>query len=309
MLKKNKVLIVFVGHAFRMLLPNNKKTTDDLSSVEQQLKASNTHKYLVNYLTYKHKIQCDYCLATYDTIYKTQLLKYYPNSILNIFHNTSKGYQGLLSSITSQLKNSDLLKVYDTIFYIRIDLMLSEFLIKKIQPLSDYIYYTHLLGPPGDPNKPDMNCIIDDMYVCDMFMQVPERHFNTTTHNFLGHNSTKYLIKQHNINRQDIRFYIDTIHRASTHMSWNPSYIVTNRPSPRPDPLRALNPSVVYCYDSFKLKETNIFNNSRQNLINFYIKDNAVDIVKNNLQIKFSSDFLQIVEPKTNLFKTCESLN
>lgn len=296
-----KVLIIFTGQAFRYFKAEPgiefklRKTVDEDCSIEQQLNASLSHTYLIKYIKKIHNIQCDYCIITYKTIHENRLLTYYPDSILNIFYEKTKGYAGLLTSGNTQLeKEFDIFKKYDIILYVRIDLLLSEFFIKSIKLNDDYIYFTHLLGPPGNPEKCEIKTELKDMYVCDMFIQVPKKHFNVIQHNFLNHTSTKTFITKNNTPQESIKFLIQTIHRASTHMGWNPLYIVTNRPLPQPL-FRALNPSVAYFEDICQLEYTPIFNDSKEGLIKYYEEYKPVIFKTSMLDVEYSEEFLKTI--------------
>lgn len=294
-----KILIVFTGQTFRYFKPgvdfNLRRTVDEERSIEQQLKASLSHTYLIKYIKKIHNVQCDYCLVSYKTIYQDKLLPYYPDSILNIFYEQLKGYPRLLTSGNEQLhKDFDIFKKYDFILYIRIDLLLSEFFIKSIKLNDNYIYFTHLLGPRGHPERININTDLKDMFVCDYFIQVPKKHFKVIKHGFLKHTSPETFINVDNIPQECIKFLIQTTHRASTHMSWNPLYAVTNRPLPRP-PLRAVNPDVIYTEKTCRLEHTSLFNNSKEDLFEYYKKHKPVIFTKSTFDVEYSEDFLKTV--------------
>jgi hypothetical protein len=211
-----KCLLVFIGQSFRdgsQLSINH----DTMNSILGQQKASESHiNFILNLISKNYNV--DICINTYKSKYLNLLLDWYniPNTVLHKINYYDKllGLNFLLQTSIIDIK----IDIYDFIYFIRIDLCLSQLFIDLFLYKPDKIIFPFRLW---NKHKSDITPL------CDVMVYVPKKFFNVINNIVLYHTMlTHYLTF---LNNNDIELIINTIHDSDSEKDYNPLYYMVSR--------------------------------------------------------------------------------
>jgi hypothetical protein len=213
-----KVLIVLTGDSFRC--------RNDIEDVEIRQKiATISHLELVETIKNKYNIDTEFLINTYKTTpYNDSLIKkWYGNKsvILNIGDRLSSEFESIHNTI-ELLKNINL-DDYINVLFIRMDLYLKPYFINNFNIQTDKIYYAHV-----DTNHQMRN---SSMYpsVYHGITLVPQKYFDLILKKIVWNYHQSLMNTLQHIGKENVLFYINSIHYCDTFYEWNPLYTYVGR--------------------------------------------------------------------------------
>ncbi len=246
MIKKNKLLFVVYGLAFRQdknTLFGREYNISDFEIEAQKICCYN-HNNLINFIKKKYDLEIDVQLITYtyndfcdnmlQSLYKPKFTTY-----LDSFLNSHKYYKHNISEKSNQVRwpqhdmHSKILfenDEYDYIFAVRIDLCFKNNFLNYFKLSNDKI----ILTSPNDTSawiKEKKETHIGRKLVVDHYFLIPKVFFNIKQH-YIDKNSTFCVNHFFLINTERLKFnfnydffdYIDW--RGTYYIHWNPMWYV-----------------------------------------------------------------------------------
>ena len=226
-----KLLLVLTGESYRSGVQMS-RTRGTINYIERQVLASLSHINLINKIKDKYTIDTDVVINTYKlnenddneliNIYKKNSVNLIGSKFNNsIFPNENSFLNNVYDDVNNLYINND---NYDFVLFIRIDLYLKNFFIENINFDNNKIKFIHI----------DSNIDVNNEHipsVCHQIMIYPKKFFYTLTEKII-YNETHGIYKKlinNNINKNEIKFFINTIHVCSTDLGWNPFYVNVGR--------------------------------------------------------------------------------
>jgi len=247
---------------------NRTRGTDNY--IERQLFASNSHINLINKL--KTIFNIDVFLNTYKlnetddenlkNIYLNNGVKLIQSEFYDVVFPSEDLFLNNMYDKTCLLLNQ---KEYDFVLYFRIDLYLKKYFIDNIIFENDIIKFAHIDSNFCGIDYETRN-VTKMKGICQQIMLFPKKYFHVIINKII-YNATHGIydnLIHNNIDINDIRFFVNSLHICSTDIDWNPLYVQVGRK---------------YCSSNEDVN--NIF------IDNSFIYDNSENIIKpdQNIQI------------------------
>lgn len=219
----NKLLLIIGGECFRDGGQRSRLKDTDIS-IENQLKATNSHIDFINYLYNTYGITTDIQLISYDSKYENILINKYKDYNLNYkFYNY---YFRDRTQLVNSIKLKNIEEQYDGILVIRPDMYLKKFFFEIFDPYSDKICYPSVcfIGQHRVDGYPRIN---------DTMVFVPKKFLQIVYYTVgikLYHEAIKDYITSHNLNlNNDFDFFLKTLHDSDSYKDYNPIYYFVSR--------------------------------------------------------------------------------
>jgi len=226
--KKNG-LFIFIGESFRTGSQDSRIIGEN-SSYEEQMNGSNTHiNFIENLITKFNLNSISVFLSTYHTQFTDELLKIYNKYLIG-----SKIYDeriGLNNLFHNSLKEIENINKYDFVMYIRIDLYLKQYFTEIFNPIINKILFPCICFLPTRKYlNVQYHKIGDHPRVNDTMLFIPNKYYNYIKDIQLGHDIWHNLIKDTNLNYDNLDVILNTYHDSDSQKDFNPMYYIVNRP-------------------------------------------------------------------------------
>lgn len=225
----NKLLLIIAGECFRQG-GQNSRIIDTDSSINDQLKATESHLAFIDYLKDKYDIDTDIQLLSYSSKFENILIDKYKK--FNLQYKFYDKYFESRTALANSAKIDEIEKKYDSILVIRPDMYLKKFFYDIFNPYANKIYYASVCWV-GEHRVFDMPRVNDTMVF------IPKKYFNLVYYTIgikVYHAAIKeYIDHSHQIGRHlnlynDFDFFIRTPHDSDTAKDYNPLYYLISRP-------------------------------------------------------------------------------
>lgn len=233
-----KGLFIFFGECFREGM-HMTRLRDTEYGYNNQKECCLSQIKLIKKLKKKYNCDINIAINTYDTIYKTDLLKWY-NEYLIYYNFTNNIYEDLREAVKYSVINvMDNIKIndYDFLFVCRNDLYMKDKLIEIFNPYVNKLTYINIeyIVPINSDNT------ISFPHIADPFCIIPKKYFypfnnwkglRDNAKHLLFHQAVRELIKNGADLQNDIGFISNIIYAANTSKQRNPFYRLNCRPEP-----------------------------------------------------------------------------
>lgn len=225
----NKLLLIIAGECFRDGGQCSRLKDTDIS-IENQLKATNSHIDFIDYLHNTYGITTDIQLISYYSKHKDILIDKYKDYNLNYkFYNH---YFTDRTQLVNSIKIQNIGEQYGGILIIRPDMYLKPFFNQVFDPYSTKICYPSVcfIGQHRIHQCPRVN---------DTIIYIPKYYFNLIYDNIgvkLYHEAIPdYIAHSHSIGDplyldKDFDFFLKTLHDSDSYKDYNPIYTLVSRP-------------------------------------------------------------------------------
>jgi len=215
--------MLLIGESFRRG-GQNTRVRGTPESYKEQIDACVSHKKFLENLSFKHNVEVNVCLATYNTQYNQDLINIYEkyNPAVLILADVI----GLNNLFHFSLSKIDI-NQYDAIFYCRIDLLLKDKFLEIFDPNYTTIRYPSVCYLYEGFNK--MSNLGNHPRVSDTMCFIPKKYFYKLKYFYIGHESWCNLINEGGLTYDDIDTILDTYHDSDTEKDFNPIYKIVNR--------------------------------------------------------------------------------
>lgn len=250
-LQNKRMLIVFVGEAFRGGGKGCRQGGDS-GSITEQMHAFNTHYSFLIYLKNTFDIVLDTAIETYTTQYDEIFLdtfkpfnlihyNFYERQPHDYKHRATKPFKRAYVTLKNYIIN------YDYIMFIRPDLIIKDHFIKCFKPNDEKVVLTNPMGVYHKDHVPK---------VADLMICVPRAHFSILAHmNHLTHSMIHWLCVSHSFDYDNIEFLDNSHYATNSQNYWNPFFLMANRPAIKPNSeiIKTFNSDAYILYDKFDL--------------------------------------------------------
>lgn len=226
-----KLLLIIAGECFREGTQDSRLRDTDIS-VDNQIKATESHLSFIEHLKKTYNITTDIQLISYASKYENILINKYNEYYLRYkFYNT-------YHQDRTQLVNSDKIddiEEYDSILAIRPDMYLKPFFYDIFDPYSTKICYPSVMWLFSLCN---INQKQDWVLVNDTMMHIPKKYFDLVYHKIgvklyhmaiLDYISHSRAIDEPLLFNTDFNFFLKTLHDSDSHKDYNPIYTLVGR--------------------------------------------------------------------------------
>lgn len=215
-------LIIHLGESFRLGGQHTRNRGDE-KSVDEQIKAANSHIHFITHIIDKYKLNSiSVYISSYNTQYNDNLLQIYEKYLIgSTFYEDVIGLNNLFHNALNNIEN---IEKYDFVLFIRIDLFLKPYFTEIFNPNSNMILYPTICWYKDSRtnNHPRVN---------DMIMFIPKKYFKYLNNINIGHhNSWSELITNTDLTYDDLDTMINTYHDSDSAKDYNPLYYIVNRP-------------------------------------------------------------------------------
>ena len=246
----NRGLFILLGECFRQGRENSRVRDTEYGYVKQK-ESTESHLKLIEKLeTLNYKI--DICINTYDTKYKSDLLKWYNDA--TIYYDFVNENYGCIercvdATIVKVLNNVDI-DPYDFIFICRLDILLKDPLIELFNPKVEYITYPNIMSWEKFPCISDLFCIIPKKYFH------PFNNWKGLINNGLHilNHSSMYYLNINGLSYNDVDFMFKNIYFSNTSQMSNPYYKINCRDEGPDICFFPIYENIVYVKEELKLK-------------------------------------------------------
>lgn len=221
-----KLLLVIAGDCFREGTQGSLLKDTDISVINQ-IKATESHIFFIEYLKKKYNITTDVQLISYASKYENILIdKYNEYNLRYKFYNSYHVDRTALVNAT-RIEN---IEEYDSILFIRPDMYLKPFFMEIFDPYATKICY---------PSVCYINESRDWVRVNDTMMCIPKKYFDLVYYKIgvkLYHRAIPdYISHSREINEPlllniDFDFFLKTLHDSDSYKDYNPIYTLISRP-------------------------------------------------------------------------------
>jgi hypothetical protein len=195
---------------------------------KRQQIASKSHIGLIKVINEKFNMKTKVFINTYklnDTD-DEKLRNFYSGEdiIYNFYETLFDSEHTMLNNtydvVNKIISNND----FKFILFVRIDLYLKKYFIKNVTFDDRYIKFAHI-DSIIDINR------VDKYNICQQIVLYPKKYFYTITNKII-YNATHEIrdkLIECNVPRNDIKYFVNTLHICSTDLGWNPLYIQVGR--------------------------------------------------------------------------------
>lgn len=253
--KKKKNLLILYGGSFR---ESRIDKHSESQVIKNQIKASKSHLTFINTIKEKYNIDTDIVIATYNNPNFNIMKKLYASHLINTnLNNISDNLDigGLMCQIYDKIYN--IRNNYDSIIFIRIDLVLKKYFFNIFKEQYHKITYTNWVYGPKcwRTFKPIW-------YVSPNITILPKKYYAYIEKFFMGfgnyrygipkiknkklkkwieymgresktgdavHNQVTRLIQNTDLKKTDFDVLIHTIHSSNSSHDWNPLWYQPDR--------------------------------------------------------------------------------
>lgn len=221
-----KGMLLLLGECFREGNIGSRKRDTDFG-LKTQKDATTSHIDFSTFVKKKNNVELEIYINTYETKYKTELIKWYGNLLkkINLQSTIFKNILELYDNSCSSIKNvSD---TFDFILITRCDIFIKPY------------FYTHIFNPnwtkimfATQNYNHDSKCGFynGEPIVNPEIMFIPKKYFYILSSNFYDlHWTWEHLKKKFNLTNNDMGFMIDSLHNSNSLYDKNPIYYMVSR--------------------------------------------------------------------------------